>query len=204
MKAICSTAYALRLLEFFPWTDDVFKLMYLSRSWRRVIFDVISSTNFLRGKKIMRLKNKKSILLILKYMRGGDPLGEQLPGMAASPGLPTSLNRVGQPPPENTSLCPFPNVLELIIGSCNPNPLFFNYIQKSFPRLMCFKLIITSPVCLPLLKNFCFNSKNLRCITICILNRQLVTDYREKLEKNLSNFFRQWGINVTLITELGG
>ncbi|KMZ81180.1 hypothetical protein PVIIG_02662 [Plasmodium vivax India VII] len=166
MKAICSTAYALRLLEFFPWTDDVFKLMYLSRSWRRVIFDVISSTNFLRGKKIMRLKNKKSILLILKYMRGGDP--------------------------------------ELIIGSCNPNPLFFNYIQKSFPRLMCFKLIITSPVCLPLLKNFCFNSKNLRCITICILNRQLVTDYREKLEKNLSNFFRQWGINVTLITELGG
>ncbi|KJP86764.1 hypothetical protein AK88_03578 [Plasmodium fragile] len=68
---------------------------------------------------------------------------------------------------------------------------------------MCFKLIITSPVCIPLIKNFCFNSKNLRYIIISIVNQQLVTDYREKLEKNLSNFFRQWGINITLITELG-
>ncbi|GAB65918.1 hypothetical protein PCYB_074190 [Plasmodium cynomolgi strain B] len=158
MKPICSTAYAVKLLEFFPWMDDVLKLMYLNRSWKRVILDVINNTNFLRGKKIMRLKNRRSIFLILN---------------------------------------------ELIIGSCNPNPLFFNYIQNSFPRLMCFKLIITSPVCIPLLKNFCFNSKHLRYIIICIVNRQLVTDYREKLEKNLSNFFRQWGINVTLITELG-
>ncbi|EUD64690.1 hypothetical protein C922_04946 [Plasmodium inui San Antonio 1] len=172
MKAICATVYAVKILEFFPWMDDVFKLMYLNRSWKRVILDVINNTNFLRGKKIMRLKNRKSIFLILKYMRGVASVGGELSD-------------------------------ELIIGSGNPNPLFFNYIQNSFPRLMCFKLIITSPVCIPLLKNFCFNSKNLRYIIICIVNRQLVTDYREKLEKNLSNFFRQWGINVTLITELG-
>ncbi|ANQ07386.1 Uncharacterized protein PCOAH_00015610 [Plasmodium coatneyi] len=198
MKAICATVYAVKLLEFFPWVDDVFKLMYLNRSWKRVILDVINNTNFLRGKKIMRLKNRKSILLILKYMRGVSPVGGNMSE------LPASLDRVGQPFPEHTIQCPFPNVLELIIGSCNPNPLFFNYIQNSFPRLICFKLIITSPVCIPLLKNFCFNSKNLRYIIISIVNRQLVTDYREKLEKNLSNFFRQWGINVTLITELGG
>ncbi|KJP86765.1 hypothetical protein AK88_03579 [Plasmodium fragile] len=194
MKAICSTVYALKLLEFFPWMDDVFKLMYLNRSWKRVILDVINNTNFLRRKKIMRLKNRRSILLILKYMRGVSPVGDDLP---------TPIDRVEYPFVDNINQCPFPNVLELIIGSCNPNPLFFNYIQNSFPRLMCFKLIITSPVCIPLIKNFCFNSKNLRYIIISIVNQQLVTDYREKLEKNLSNFFRQWGINITLITELG-
>ncbi|GAW80411.1 hypothetical protein, conserved [Plasmodium gonderi] len=198
MNAICTTSVIVQLLEFFPFLDDLFTLMYLNRSWKAAILDVITNTNFLNAKKIMRMKNKKYILLILKYMKGSSRNGRE--GELIKTEL---VDRIEHPLEGiSPSLRHFPNVLELIIGSCNLSPLFFNCIQNMFPQLVCFKIFIKSPVCIPLLKNFCFNSKNLRRIIITIGNSKLNTDYREKLEKNLNKFFRHWGIDITLITQL--
>ncbi|KAI4839575.1 hypothetical protein MKS88_002132 [Plasmodium brasilianum] len=155
MNNICTTVVAVNILEFFPWLDDLFKLMYLNKEWRYTVLDVIRNTNFLNGKTIMRLKNKKYILLILKYMKCNNKRGKAIC---------EHFDRIDL---GSYKLCYFPNVLELIIASCNLNPLFFNCIQHIFPRLIYFKLIIRTPVCIPLLKNFCFNSKSLRVEDAC-------------------------------------
>ncbi|KEG01963.1 hypothetical protein YYE_03482 [Plasmodium vinckei vinckei] len=98
-------------------------------------------------------------------------------------------------------LSPFPNVLKLIIGSWSLSPTFINCIQREFPRLIYFKIVIGSPICIALLKNFCFNSKSLRYITISFANTELNNEYREKLTKSINNFLYHWNINVKLITE---
>ncbi|SBT76539.1 conserved Plasmodium protein, unknown function [Plasmodium ovale] len=189
MNTICTTVVVAQILEFLPWLDDLFKLFYLNRTWRSTILDVIRNTDFLKGKTIMRLKNKKYIILILKHMNNCDNVEEESGECFCYIG------------PDTYRLRPFSNVMELIIGSCDLNPLFFNYIQHVFPRLIYFKLLLRSPVCIPLLKNFCFNSKHLRYIIICFVSRKLTKEYREKLKRRMTNFFLHWKVNVKLITE---
>ncbi|CRG99561.1 conserved Plasmodium protein, unknown function [Plasmodium relictum] len=189
MNRICTTLVVVNILEFFPWIDDLLKLMYLNRLWRDTILDVIKNTNFLIVKNLMRLKNKKSILLILKYMNSSHKTYRSISDYFNCPSC------------ENFKISSFPNTLGLIIISCNLNPPFFNYINHIFPNLIYFKLIIRSPICIPLLKNFCFNSKNLRYIAICFVNDELCEEYKVKLKKSINNFLFHWHINIKLITE---
>ncbi|SPJ10399.1 conserved Plasmodium protein, unknown function [Plasmodium sp. DRC-Itaito] len=188
MNNIC-TSVVVNILEFFPWLDDIFNLMYLNKTWRENILDVIKNTNFINGKTILRLKNKKYILLILKYMNKKNNIGKDIRNLYC-------LSRV-----EYFELSPFVNVSELMIGSWNLDPVFFNHIQQIFPRLIYFTLLIKSPICIALLKNFCYNSKNLRYIIFIFVNNKLKKEYKEKLKKRLTSFFLYWKINVQLITE---
>ncbi|CRG96897.1 conserved Plasmodium protein, unknown function [Plasmodium gallinaceum] len=189
MNRICTTLVVVKILEFFPWIDDLFKLFYLNRLWRNTILDVIKNTNFLIGKTTMRLKNKNFILLILKYINGSHKTNQNI------------IDRFSYLTCENFKISSFPNVLGLIIVSSNLNPPFFNYIHNIFPNLIYLKLIIKSPVCIPLLKNFCFYSKNLKYIIICFVNNELNEEYKDKLKKSINNFLFHWHINVKLITE---
>ncbi|KYN93519.1 hypothetical protein PGSY75_0010200 [Plasmodium gaboni] len=188
MNNIC-TSVVVNILEFFPWLDDIFNLMYLNKTWRENILDVIINTNFINVKTILRLKNKKYILLILKYMNKKNNIDKDIRNLYCLPGV------------EYFELSPFENVLELMIGSWNLDPVFFNNIQQIFPRLIYFTLLVKSPICIALLKNFCYNCKNLRYIIFIFINNKLKKEYKEKLKKRLTSFFLYWKINVQLITE---
>ncbi|CAD2090571.1 conserved Plasmodium protein, unknown function [Plasmodium vinckei lentum] len=189
MNNICTTIVVVKLLEFFPLLDDFFKLLYLNKTWRAAVLDAVQNTNLLRKKTTIRLKNKKYILLILKYMNSNNNIRNEITDCSSL----TFPNRY--------ILSPFPNVLKLIIGSWSLSPPFINCIQRAFPKLIYFKIVIGSPICIALLKNFCFNSKSLRYITISFANTELNNEYREKLTKSINNFLYHWNINVKLITE---
>ncbi|CXI37181.1 conserved Plasmodium protein, unknown function [Plasmodium berghei] len=189
MNNICTTIVVIKLLDFLPFLDDFFKLLYLNKTWRNAVLDVIKNTNLLRKKTIICLKNKKYILLILKYMNSNNNINNEI----------TDCSSLVYP--NKYILSPFSNVLKLIIESWNLSPLFINCIQIAFPKLIYFKIVISSPICIALLKNYCFNSKSLRYITICFANTELNNEYREKLTKSINNFLFRWNINVKLITE---
>ncbi|VWU52303.1 conserved protein, unknown function, partial [Hepatocystis sp. ex Piliocolobus tephrosceles] len=68
MNNICTSIIVLNILEFFTTLDDIFKLSYLNRTWRHVIINIIQNTTFLHRKTKLCFKDKKYILLIIKYM----------------------------------------------------------------------------------------------------------------------------------------